>query len=105
MIDAGKLDRVVTFERLTEAVRLSGAVAKTWTPFLTVRAEVREIQTDEAPVSFGQAERQALVFVVRWNPVQITPGDRVILGGRAFDIKQIADLGRRDGWKLMAVAS
>ncbi|WP_347920288.1 phage head closure protein [Paracoccus marcusii] len=105
MIDAGKLDRLVTFERLTETVRPSGAVVKTWAPFLTVRAEVQELQADDAPAGFGTTERQALAFLVRWNPVQITTADRVTLAGRSFDIRQITDLGRREGWKLVAVAT
>lgn len=105
MIASGKLDRLVTFERLAETVMPSGAVAKAWAPLLTVRAEVRELQADDAPAGFGTTERQALVFIVRWHPTEITTGDRVTYDGRTFDIKQIADLGRRGGWKLTAVAS
>lgn len=105
MIEAGKLDRLVTFERLTETVRPSGAVDKSWTPLLTVRAEVRELRAEEVAVGFGTAERQALVFVVRWHPTQITTDDRATYAGRTFDIRQITDLGRRGGWKLVAVAS
>lgn len=105
MIEAGKLDRTVQFERLVETVSASGAVAKVWTPFLTVRAEVRELRADEAATGFGEAERETVVFVVRWNPTPITTGDRVIHAGRVFDIHQITDLGRRDGWKISGVAA
>lgn len=103
MIDAGKLDRLVTFERLTETVRPSGAVAKTWAPFLTVRAQVQDLSAEDAPAGFGTTENQALVFLVRWNPAQITTSDRVTYAGRSFDVRQITDLGRREGWKLVAV--
>lgn len=105
MIEAGKLNRTVQFEREVETVNPSGAVAKVWTPFLTVRAEVRELRADEVATGFGEADRETVVFVVRWNPTPVTTGDRVSYGGRVFDIRQITELGRRDGWKISGVAA
>lgn len=105
MIEAGKLNRTVTFERLVETVNPSRSVSKSWTPFLTVRAEVRELRADEITAGFGQAEHDTLAFVVRWHPSPITTGDRVVYGGRTFDIRQIAELGQRVGWKIVGVAA
>lgn len=105
MIEAGKLDRVVTFERSAKTVHPSGTTSKSWIPFLTVRAEVRELRTEELTAGFGQTDQQNLVFIVRWNPIEITTEDRVIYAGRGYDIKQIVDLGRRVGWKISGVAA
>lgn len=105
MIESGKLDRVAVFERLVETVAASGAVTKTWVPFLTLRAELRERRTDEAAAGFGEGEALAVVLVVRWHPTQINTGDRVVIDGQPYDIRQIAELGRRGGWKIAAVAA
>ena len=105
MIESGKLDRVAVFERQVETVAASGAVAKSWAPFLTLRAELREMRTDEVANSFGEGDARAVVLVVRWHPTAITTSDRVQINGHAYDIKQITELGRRGGWKIAAVAA
>lgn len=104
-MEAGKLTRSVIFERQIETVTASGAVSKSWQPLLTVRAEVRELRAEEIALGYGSAERETLVFVVRWHPTPITTEDRVIYAGRAYDLRQIVEIGRRDGWKLVAVAA
>lgn len=105
MIESGKLDRVAVFERQVETVAASGAVAKTWAPILTLRAELRELRTNEVSAGFGEGDARAVVLVVRWHPTAITTSDRVVIDGRAYDIKQMAELGRRGGWKIAAVAA
>lgn len=105
MLESGKLDRLVTFERVTETVAASGAVSRVWTPFMAVRAEVRELRADEVTTGFGEGDRHAVVIVTRWHPNPITTGDRVTVAGRSYDIRQIVELGRRGGWKLSAVAT
>ena len=101
---AGKLDRTITVQRLAETVGASGAVSTTWENLLTVRAEVREITADEVAMGFGSGEVETLIFVVRWHPSPISTGDRILFEGRAYDLKQIAEIGRRQGWKLRGVA-
>ena len=101
---AGKLDRTITVQRLAETVGASGAVTTTWENLLTVRAEVREITADEAATGFGAGEVETLIFVVRWHPSPISTGDRILFEGKSYDLKQIAEIGRRQGWKLRGVA-
>lgn len=104
-MQAGKLSRIVTVQRLVETVSPSGAVTQNWQNVLTCRAEVREQTAEEIATGFGQAEAEALVFLVRWHPAGISTGDRILLAGRAYDLKQIAEIGRREGWKLRGVAT
>lgn len=104
MLEAGKLDRVVTFESAAETVSPSGAVSRLWVPLMTVRAEMREMRADEVATRFGEAENQAIVIVTRWHPTPISTGDRVLIDGKPFDIKGITEIGRRKGWKIVAVA-
>lgn len=105
MIESGKLDRVVVFERVTETVAPSGAVSRVWAPLLTVRAEVRELRADEVATGFGDGDRHSIMIVTRWHPTPIATGDRMVHAGRVYDIRQIIELGRRGGWKLSAVAA
>lgn len=101
---AGKLDRTITVHRLAETVGASGAVSTVWENLMTVRAEVREVTADEVATGFGAAEAETLVFVTRWHPSPITTGDRIMFDGKSYDLKQIAEIGRREGWKLRGVA-
>jgi head-tail adaptor len=88
VMEAGKLDRTITVQRLIQAVAPSGAVSKTW-----------------SNLSFGEAARQTVVFLVRWHPSPITTGDRILYAGRTYDLKEIVEIGRRKGWQLRAVAA
>jgi len=103
-MQAGKLNQRITVQRRAEAVTASGAVVETWADLMSVRAEVRELTADEVATGFGEAQADTLVFVVRWHPAPITTGDRILFNGRAYDLKQIVEIGRREGWKLRGVA-
>lgn len=102
-MEAGKLNRFITVQRKTETVSASGAVTETWADLMAVRAEVREPTAEEIAGGFGEAEAQTVVFIVRWHPSPITTGDRILFAGRTYDLKEIVEIGRRNGWKLHGV--
>lgn len=105
MIPAGKLQHRIVIERETETVSPAGHVRKTWAHIATVRAEIRNMSSDEFLAGFGDADRQSAVFVIRWLPdMQITTADRIIHGGRVFNIKSVIEIGRKRGLELRAVA-
>ncbi|MFC2967715.1 phage head closure protein [Acidimangrovimonas pyrenivorans] len=99
MIRAGKLDRQIIIEREAETVAASGAVSKTWAPIATVRAELVQRSADEYLAGFGEADAGGAVFRIRYL-AGITPADRVICDGVAYDIDEIAELGRRRALEL-----
>lgn len=101
---AGKLNKVVTFERATESVSAAGSTSRTWDPLMTVRAEVRDVTAEEIAVGFGSAEKETAVFIVRWHPTPINTGDRVIYVGKPFSITNISEIGERRGWKIAGEA-
>ena len=103
IMQAGKLDRTIIVQRGLEALQPGRVPTITWTNLITVRAEVREQNADEIATGFGQAEAETLVFVIRWHPTPISTGDRIVFEGRSYDLKAIAEIGRREGWKLRAV--
>jgi len=97
---AGKLDRQVSFERRSQEVQDTGATLETWATFLTVRAEVRDLMADEIALDLGEGEKATRVFVIRWTPETITTEDRVTYNGQSYDIRQIAEIGRRGGLQI-----
>lgn len=102
MIRAGKLDRQITIERDTETVAASGAVSSVWAPVATIRAELVQRSADEFLTGFGEAEAGGAVFRIRYL-AGITTADRVICDGVAYDIDEIAELGRRRALELRCV--
>lgn len=96
---AGKLDRTLTFQRLTRTVSPAGTVAEAWAEFATVRAELLSSAIAEAATAFGEADNSALVFRIRYR-ADLTTEDRVIYAGRALDLAGILELGRRRALEL-----
>lgn len=106
MIPAGKLQHQIAIEREVETVSPAGHVRKTWAPIATVRAEVKNLSSDEFLAGFGDADRQSAVFVIRWVPgVEITSADRIQHNGRTYNIKGVIEIGRKRGLELRAVAA
>lgn len=106
MIAAGKLQHRIVIERETETVTTAGHVRKAWAPIAEVRAEIRNLSSDEFLAGFGDADRQSAVFVIRWIPgVEITTADRIAHGGRVFNVKSVIEIGRKRGLELRAVAA
>ena len=102
MIKAGKLDRYITLEREIEQVAASGAVSKFWAGFAHVRAERLQASTEEYLAGFGEADAGGAVFRIRYLPGIIT-GNRVVCDGVAYDINEIAEMGRKRGLELRCV--
>ncbi|QFS82345.1 phage head closure protein [Roseivivax sp. THAF197b] len=104
MIRAGKLDRIVTLERKVETVAASGAVSEAWAPIATIRAELVQRSAEEFLASDIERETVAVIFRIRWR-ADISTADRLTYLGRAYDLEEIAELGRRQGLELRAVAA
>lgn len=100
---AGKLDRSITIERQTETVTPSGGVVTAWTVLATVRAEIVQQSASEFLTGFGEAETGTAIFRIRYL-VGITTADRITYEGTAYNIKEVAEIGRRRGLELRAVA-
>ncbi|SLN62254.1 Phage head-tail joining protein [Roseovarius litorisediminis] len=103
-MQAGKLDRQITIERQTETVTASGAVSNTWATVNTVRAEMVQQTANEFLTGLGEAENGTVVFRIRYLE-GITTADRVTFEGAAYDLKEIAEIGRRRTLELRVVKS
>lgn len=103
MIRAGKLDRTITLQRKTETVSDSGGVVTAWTDFATVRAEIVQQSASEFLTGYGEAEAGTVIFRIRYL-AGITTSDQIMFDGTAYNIKEIAEIGRRRILELRAVA-
>lgn len=104
MLNIGNMDRRITIERETETVKPSGSVVKAWTHVATVWAEIVQRTASEFFTGYGEAENGSVIFRVRYHP-GITTADRVSYAGKVYDLKEITELGRRDGLELRGVAT
>lgn len=101
---AGKLDRTVTIERVTTTVDENGTPVEGWATLATVRAQLVQSTTEEFMRGWGASSEAAVIFRIR-HMDGITPADRVKHGGTAYDLKEIKELGRREGLELRCVAA
>lgn len=100
---AGKLDRNITIERVGTTVDDYGTPSEGWTPVATVRAQRLQSSTEEFLRTFGSSEEAAVVFRIR-HMDGLKTADRVTDRGQQFDIKEIKELGRREGLELRCIA-
>ena len=103
MLNIGQMNRRVTIERLTEKLSPSRDVVKTWASLATVWAEVLQQTASEFFTGYGEAETGTVIFRVRYRP-GITTADRVICDGISYGLKEIKEIGLRDGLELRGEA-
>ncbi|MHA6692039.1 phage head closure protein [Devosia sp. A449] len=96
---AGKLNHQITLEAPTKTVSPAGTVTQTWAPIATVRAEILQQTATEFLRAEAEAERNTIIFRVRYVP-GLTTSARVTHAGQAYDLVEIKPLGRRQGLEL-----
>ena len=107
---AGRLDRQITLEFRTAGKSASGEPTETWGSAETVWAEVRALTGREfyAATAAQIVADETLVFTIRFRSdvrpasarVKYNPGDLE----RTYNIRRVAELGRRDGLEITAEA-
>tara|TARA_R110002072_G_scaffold38314_4_gene110909 strand:+ start:15771 stop:16121 length:351 start_codon:yes stop_codon:yes gene_type:complete len=104
-LDAGDLDRRITFERRTTAQEpIYGTHRPTWSAVATVWAQVRDVLPSRAETvadNVSMARRPARIRV-RYR-TDITSDMRIDFEGRKLRIVSgPVEIGRRDGLEMMA---
>lgn len=100
---AGKLDKTITIERHAITVDDYGTQTEGWSQIATVRAQLVQSSTEEFIRSFGSTGETAVIFRIRHRD-GLKVADRVTNQGQVFDVKEIKELGRREGLELRCVA-
>lgn len=100
---AGSLDRTISIQRATETRDEFGTVTTTWATVAEIRAALLQASTSEFLQGAGLAGEAAAIFRMRYLD-GVTVRDRVLYAGVAHDIKEVKEIGRRQGLELRTVA-
>lgn len=103
-MQAGKLQHPIELQRMTETLGPGRMAVQTWATYATGRAEVRQSGVSEFLTSYGEGVTTNAVFLIRWIP-GVALSDRIIHGGKVWNIVALAEIGRRRGLELQAVAA
>lgn len=103
-MQSGKLQQAIALQRMTETLGAGRMAVQTWTTYATGRAELRQAGVSEFLTGFGEGVANTAVFVIRWIP-GVALSDRIIHGGKVWNIVALAEIGRRKGLELRAVAA
>lgn len=103
ILNIGRLNTRITIQREAKTVTPTGSTVSAWTDIATVWAEIVTASASEFLTGFGEGQSNAAVFRIRWRD-DLTTADRIMLNGRTYKVKEIVELGRRDGLELRAVA-
>jgi SPP1 family predicted phage head-tail adaptor len=115
---AGRLDRRVTIQRKSDSYSASGEPVETWSTLATRWAYVAPVSGDERFSTPQLVARQQSEFGVRWSSdiSDLTPLDRIVYppvpdtspappipSTSIYDIVEVHEIGRREGFKIIAV--
>ena len=101
---AGALQHRIEIQREVETVTAAGHVKKTWQTYATGKAELRQASISEYLTGMVEGSANNAVFLIRWIP-GVSVSDRILHNGRSFNIVALAEIGRRRGLELRAVAA
>lgn len=100
---AGKLDKFIDVIRATSTVDSYGTPQESWTTYASMRAQMISANTEEFMRAFGSSSETATVFRIRYRD-DLALSDIVVFQGRSFNLKEITELGRREGLDLRCTA-
>ncbi|WP_439559898.1 phage head closure protein [Roseinatronobacter sp.] len=103
-MQAGTLQHPIELQRLSETLNPARQAVQTWTTYATGRAELRQAGVSEFLTTFGEGVSNNAVFVIRWLP-GVSVSDRIVHAGKVWNIVALAEIGRRRGLELRAVAA
>lgn len=105
---AGELDRRVTVEFRTKGTSSSGEPTETWGSAEAIWAGVRPLSGREyySALAAQVVAEETLIFRLRWRS-DVRPGNARIKydagdGERIYNIRRVAEIGRREGLDVQA---
>lgn len=99
----GPLDRRIRIERATATTDDFGREVRTWALLSEVWAAVEYGTGAEQRLAMETVADQRRSFRIRWFEA-LLPTDRIVYESRAWDILDVAELGRREGLEIIAIA-
>lgn len=103
---AGLLNRRISLMRNQPIQSSSGAPKENWVALANVWASVRYDRGAERFVTQQVVGQGVVTFAIRWSTIvsDIVVKDRVQFDGRDYDIRDVRELGLREGIEIDATA-
>lgn len=98
---AGDLDRKLVIEEPTGTRNGIGENIETWSEFATVWAKRLPVKANEYYATDQVNAPVEAVFRIRWLS-GLTAAMRISYDGKYYDILSIQEIGRREGYELIA---
>ncbi len=97
---AGQLDREITIQEYSEGTPDEyGNSVPGYVDVATVRAQLIQSTIEEYQRAYGEGANTAVIFRIRWTD-QIETSSQITYGGKTFNIREIKEIGRRNGLEL-----
>lgn len=100
-MQAGRMDRRITIEEVTETQNSYGAASESWSTFKTVWAEVKPVKGKEFFLDEQVNARLDIIFRIRWLE-GLNTKMRISYNEQHYNIDSIVELGRREGFQINA---
>lgn len=98
---AGELDRKIVIQSATETRDAYGAVTYTWGTFAEVWAKKKDLRGDEYFAAQQVNAKIDAIFTIRWLS-GLLETMRISYDSKIWDIRNINELGRREGFEIYA---
>lgn len=102
-MQSGKLQHRIDLQRLTQTLGPGRVPVQIWATYASGKADLRQAGVSEFLTTYGEGVTNNAVFLLRWLP-GVSVADRVLHGGKVWNIVAIAEIGRRKGLELRVVA-
>ena len=98
MIKAGRLNRRIIIQRATTANNSMNEKVPSWAALKTVWAEVKPAPATESMANGETVAHATTAFLIRYAPTlaDVNAKDRIIYGGRTYDIQGAVDAADHD---------
>ena len=105
-MNAGPRNRRITLQRAITTKDAFNADIETWGALATVWASADPLSDAERVRAQEVGAVMSMRFGILWSSVvdDLSPTDRLIYGGRTFNIVGVKELGLRDGLEITAAA-
>ncbi len=98
---SGELDRRITIRRKMDVENTYGEMVSTWTDIVTVWAKKTDLRGAERYAAAQTVGGTECKFKIRYRR-DVRTTDRLVCGGKTYEITGIVELGRRDALEIMA---
>lgn len=102
-MQAGRLDRRITIQTLTETQDSEGHPVKSWSALDTVWAQALPVRGGEQFLNAQKYAESEMRFQIRYR-TDVTVKHRIVYDGKNYDILAVLEIGRRRGLNILAKA-